>query len=673
MKKETLMPIAKKDEWLIPVNEDIKQRFERFKNRENDIKVQFGGLSKFADAYHYFGIHHNKKTKVFIYREWAPAAYELFLFGEFNDWNRTSHPLTKIENGIWEIELPYNEYKNSFVHNSKIKVLVHGENGWLERIPVYINRVGQDPGSPNFTGLLWFPKNQFDWEGDDFDVKSIKNPIIYEGHVGMGTEELKVGTYLEFAENVLPRVKAAGYNTIQLMAIAEHPYYGSFGYHVANYFAVSSRSGTPEELKYLVKKAHQMGLAVIMDIVHSHTVKNINEGIGSFDGTVSQYFHEGGRGEHPDWDSKLFNYGKIEVLQFLLSNVKYWIKEFHFDGFRFDGVSSMLYFHHGNGVSFDAPEKYFRDGVEFDAITYLQLANKLAHSIKPGCITIAEDVSGMPGISAPLSDGGLGFDYRLAMGIPDFWIKVLKEEDDSQWNIEKMYYEMLNRKWDVGTIAYSESHDQALVGDKTLAFRLMDSEMYYSMAKNTPNLAVDRGISLHKMIRLFTISLGGNGYLNFMGNEFGHPEWIDFPREGNNYSHHYARRQWSLCDNKELKYHYLADFDKEMLEIIKNYSVLNSDYPVLLKHDDWHKTIAFERAGLIFVFNWHVNLSPTNYEIPVSQQGEYEIILNSDLPHLGGFDRIDQNQVYHSMKINEINTIKLYIPNRSVLVLKIKN
>ncbi len=669
MKKETLMPIVKADEWLLPVNKDIKERYERFKYRFDEITANYGSLSKFADAYNYLGIHYNKKEKVFTYREWAPNAYEIFLFGDFNDWNRTSHPLTKIENGIWEIKLPYHDYKKRFVHNSKIKVLVHAANGWHERLPAYINRVGQDPGSANFSGLIWLPES-FDWESDSFDPRTIENPIIYEAHVGMAVEDLRVGTYTEFADNILPRIKNAGYNTVQLMAIAEHPYYGSFGYHVANYFAVTSRSGTPEELKYLIKKAHQLGLAVIMDIVHSHTVKNINEGIAEFDGTVTQYFHEGGRGDHPDWDSKLFNYGKIEILQFLLSNVKYWIKEFHFDGFRFDGVSSMLYFHHGNGVAFDSPEKYFRDGVEYDAITYLQLANNLLHTLKKGAISIAEDVSGMPGISTPVSHGGLGFDYRLAMGIPDFWIRILKETDDSVWNPEHMFYEMLNRKWNVGTVAYAESHDQALVGDKTIAFRLMDKEMYYSMAKDTPNLAVDRGIALHKLIRLFTITLGGNAYLNFMGNEFGHPEWIDFPREGNNYSHFYARRQWSLCDNQELKYHYFADFDKKMIEIVKEYKILNADYPKFLKYDDWHKTIAFERAGLVFVFNWHVNLSPYDYSIPISESGAYEIVLNSDVPELGGFNRIHVWQTYHSLEENGQNVIKLYIPNRTVLVLK---
>jgi len=669
-KKETLMPIVKADEWLLPVNIDITQRYERFKNRLEEINSKYGSLSKFADAYNFLGIHYNKKEKVFTYREWAPAANEIFLFGDFNNWNRTSHPLYRIENGVWEIKLPYSEYKNTFVHNSKIKVLVNAANGWNERIPAYISRVGQDPGSPNFSGLVWLPEKAFDWAGDEFDAQSIGQPLIYEAHVGMAMEESKVGTYLEFADILLPRIKKAGYNTVQLMAIAEHPYYGSFGYHVANYFAVTSRSGTPEELKYLVRKAHSLGLAVIMDIVHSHTVKNLNEGIAEFDGTVAQYFHEGGRGHHPDWDSKLFNYGKIEVLEFLLSNVKYWIKEFHFDGFRFDGVSSMLYFHHGNGVNFDSPEKYFRDGVEFDAITYLQLANTLIHNLKKGAISIAEDVSGMPGISTPVSHGGLGFDYRLAMGIPDFWIKILKEEDDAKWNIERMYYEMLNRKWDVGTVAYAESHDQALVGDKTIAFRLMDKEMYFSMAKNTPNLAVDRGISLHKLIRLFTVALGGNAYLNFMGNEFGHPEWIDFPREGNNYSHFYARRQWSLCDNKELKYHYLADFDQKMVELVKEYKILEADYPTFLKHDDWHKTIAFERAGLIFVFNWHVNLSPFSYEIPVTEAGDYELVLNSDVPELGGFNRLNVWQTYHSYSIEEQNFIKVYVPNRTALVFK---
>jgi len=665
------LALVASDPWLEPVEQEIENRLNRYKNRLKQIETGYGSLLKFADAYNYFGIHYDKTAGGWYYREWAPAAFDLFLFGDFNGWNRTSHPLTKKENGIWEIFLDEKTYKNSFVHNSKLKVLVHAANGWKERIPAWITRVVQDDNTKDFSAQLWMPEKPFSWAGDDFQVGNIENLLIYECHVGMAQEKYSVGTYWEFAEYVLPRIKDGGYNAIQVMAIAEHPYYGSFGYHVSNFFAPSSRFGTPEELKYLIKKAHSMGIAVIMDIVHSHTVKNLHEGLNEFDGTDHQFTHPGDRGNHSAWDSKLFDYGKTEVLQFLLSNVKYWLKEFHFDGFRFDGVTSMMYHHHGF-TAFDSRDKYFTDGVEWDAITYLQLANTLIHKVKKDAVSIAEDVSGMPGLCRPTEEGGMGFDYRLAMGLPDYWIRTLKEKKDEDWNMDEIWFTLTDRIFNVGTVAYAESHDQALVGDKTIAFWLMDKEMYFHMHKDDPDLVIDRGIALHKMIRLITIALGGQAYLNFIGNEFGHPEWIDFPREGNGWSYHYARRQWSLRDNPDLKYQFLAEFDKAMINLIKENNVLGGGYGDLVKSDDWNKTIVFEKANLVFVFNFHINQSLPDYEFFVPEFGEYKLILNSDSQAFGGHHRIDENVKYFT-QYNETegrHFLKVYVPNRTALVFK---
>ncbi|MDQ3846077.1 MAG: alpha amylase C-terminal domain-containing protein, partial [Bacteroidota bacterium] len=447
----------------------------------------------------------------------------------------------------------------------------------------------------------------------------------------------------------------------------EHPYYGSFGYHVSNFFAPTSRFGTPEDLKYLVNKAHSMGLTVIMDIVHSHAVKNIAEGLNEFDGTDGQYFHRGARGYHEGWDSKLFDYGRWEVKKFLLSNVRYWLEEFHFDGYRFDGVTSMLYFHHGH-TSFDHYDKYFFD-VDWDAVTYLQLANDVIHELKPYTISIAEDVSGMPGLSRSPQEGGLGFDFRLAMGIPDFWIKTLKEKSDEEWNIHEMWGVFSNRRYKEKTIAYAESHDQALVGDKTIAFWLMDKEMYYNMHVDYHSLIVDRGIALHKMIRLITISLGGEGYLNFIGNEFGHPEWVDFPREGNNWSYHYARRQWSLADNKDLKYQYLVNWDKAMVHTIRENKVLAAAGAQQINMDTLNKVIVFERSNLIFVFNFSTDNSIFGYKFWVPEKGTYRIILNSDRKEFGGFDRVDDSIDFPT---DEHQNVSIYLTNRTALVMKKK-
>ena len=671
MKKIKKIGLVAKDPWLEPAEADILFRYERYNKTLEDIKSKWTSLLKFADAYQYFGIHYDKTRKGWVYREWAPKAQDLYLFGDFNDWQRYSHRMTRNQYGVWEIFLSEETYKERFTHQSRIKVMVHSDQGWQERIPAYIRRVVQDKDTTNFSGQVWLPPKKFDWENDNFDIGSLKELLIYECHIGMAQEKEDVGTFVEFAEYILPYIKNSGYNTIQLMAIAEHPYYGSFGYHVSNFFAVSSRFGTPEELKYLIRKAHDQGIAVIMDVVHSHTVKNIHEGLNMFDGSDNQYFHPGERGNHPYWDSKCFDYGKTEVLRFLLSNIKFWLQEFHFDGYRFDGVTSMMYFDHGSREKWDL-EGYFMSGVEWDAITYLQLANKLTHSIYPKAVTIAEDVSGMPGLCRPISEGGIGFNYRLGMALPDYWIRLLKEKPDEDWDINDMWNVMTNRLPDVKTVAYCESHDQALVGDQTIAFRLMQAEIYFHMRKEDNDLVIDRGMSLHKMIRLFTISLGGQAYLNFMGNEFGHPEWIDFPREGNNWSYHYARRMWSLVEDKNLKYHFLEAFDKTMLKLVSENNLLLSDCARQLNMDEANKTIVFERNGLIFIFNFHISHSIPDYEFVVPEPGDYRIILNTDNPAFGGHGRIDESTVFISQysEKDQLHRLKIYNTNRTALVLK---
>ncbi|MDP5171803.1 MAG: alpha amylase C-terminal domain-containing protein [Bacteroidia bacterium] len=659
--------LVRDDPWLEPYEQDILDRLARCMDSISDITNSSGSLRAFAKGHDFFGFHYDSKKKGWWYREWAPGAEALFLIGDFNDWNRESHPLTRIDHGNWEIFLPG---ADALQHEQRVKVRVVGSGKDQDRIPAYIRRAIQDPVTYDFSGQIWQPKQSFSWSDKGFSLNSMDAPVIYECHTGMAQEKEGVGTYREFADNILPRIHYLGYNTIQMMAVQEHPYYGSFGYHVSNFFAPTSRFGTPEDLKYLINKAHGMGIAVVMDVVHSHAVKNLSEGLNEFDGTEDQYFHPGGRGEHPGWDSKLFNYGKREVQQFLLSNLSYWLEEFHFDGFRFDGVTSMLYHHHGD-VSFDHYDRYFKEGVEWDAITYLQMANELIHQIRPDGLSIAEDMSGMPGACRKVEDGGLGFDYRLGMGIPDYWIKLLKHKQDEEWNIHEMWGTLTNRRWLEKTISYAESHDQALVGDKTLAFWLMDKEMYWHMSADDTNPVIDRGMALHKMIRLFTAVLGGEGYLTFMGNEFGHPEWIDFPREGNGWSYKYARRQWSLVDKPELKYHYLNDFDKAMVELITEKNILGALPAVQLNMDTNNQVMIFERNNLIFAFNFHVSNAIADYGFVVPMAGSYRILLDSDATQFGGHGRIDDSVAHHTMVDTHGNAkLSVYLTNRTVLVLE---
>lgn len=663
-----MMKIVENDSWLEVVSDKVDERYNRFETKLKYIKGKYGSLKAFASVYEFFGFSYDDFRKGWWYREWAPAAHNLFLFGDFNGWNRYANPLERENDGIWSIFLPDSQYKNRLVKGSLLKVIVQSSIGEQERIPVYINRVLQNEENKDFAAQFWKKEIKPKKRMSD----SVTEPLfIYESHIGMAQETESVGSYDEFRLNILPRIKDAGYNAIQLMAVAEHPYYGSFGYHVSNFFAPSSRFGTPEDLQKLIDEAHEMGIYVIMDLVHSHTVKNTREGISLFDGTENQYLVGGKDGHHPQWDSKLFDYGKEETLRFLLSNIRFWLEEYGFDGFRFDGVTSMLYNNHGIGTEFSVQNDYFGDNVNNDAVTYLQLANCLIHQLDNEYITIAEDVSGMPGLCSSIEDGGIGFDYRLGMGLPDFWIKVLKDQPEEVWNMHEFFFTMTNRLYNVKTIAYAESHDQALVGDKTIAFRLMDKEMYTSMSKDVDNIIVDRGIALHKMIRFFTMVLGGEAWLNFMGNEFGHPEWIDFPRLENDWSYRYARRQWSLNDNKMLKYHFMSDFDRSMLKFVKDSNILSSEPAWLLKADEENKTIVFERNNLIFVFNWG-SKSMADYMIEVKDTGDYQIVFSTDNKEFGGFENINVNTVFPTMKIDDKVLMKIYNVSRTAVVYKRK-
>ena len=668
-----LMGIVKNDSYLVPFNEAICGRHNHAVERIKELTFEGKQtLSDFANGYNYYGLH--KTNGKWIFREWVPNATNLYLIGDFNNWERSrEYQCKRIEStaGDWELILD----EDKIHHGDLFKMYVFWNGGEGERIPAWAQRVVQDEGTKIFSAQVWFPEEEYQWKHKTF--KPNRAPLlIYECHIGMGQDAEKVGTYVEFRKNVLPRIVDEGYNAIQIMAIQEHPYYGSFGYHVSSFFAPSSRFGTPEELKELIDDAHSNGLAVIMDIVHSHAVKNEIEGLGNLAGDPNQYFYPGERHEHPAWDSLCFDYGKNEVLHFLLSNCKFWLEEYHFDGFRFDGVTSMLYYSHGLGEAFCNYADYFNGHQDDNAICYLTLANCLIHEVNSHAITIAEEVSGMPGLAAKFKDGGYGFDYRMAMNIPDYWIKTIKELPDEEWKPSSIFWEVKNRRSDERTISYCESHDQALVGDKTIIFRLIDADMYWHFKKGDENDRVRRGIALHKMIRLVTAGTINGGYLNFMGNEFGHPEWIDFPREGNGWSYKYARRQWNLVDNKELCYHYLGDFDKKMLEVIKSEPHFNDTPLKEIWHNDTDQILAFSRNQLIFVFNFSPTRSFSDYGFLVPN-GTYNVVLNTDSWEYGGFGFVDEN-VKHITLADPLyekdgkGWLKLYIPARSALVLRKK-
>ncbi|MBV9850901.1 MAG: alpha amylase C-terminal domain-containing protein [Armatimonadetes bacterium] len=659
------------DPWLAPYAEDIRRRQAHYDAARAALDQNGGLLGPISQGHHYFGFTRGARDGApgVWYREWAPGARQLSLTGDFNGWERDKNLMERDPWGVWSLFLPDDEYGERLTHGSLLKVHVVTDHHALDRIPAYARRVVQDPQTHDFTAQYWMPP-PFQFEHTSPALAG--GLRIYEAHVGMAQEEGRVGTFAEFTERVLPRIAALGYNAVQLMAVMEHPYYGSFGYHVSSFYAVSSRFGTPEDLKRLIDAAHGLGLRALLDIVHSHAVKNVAEGLNHFDGTDYQYFHAGPRGQHPAWDSLVFDYAKYEVQRFLLSNVRFWLEEFRFDGLRFDGVTSMLYYDHGLARVFTGYGDYFGGNVDGDALAYLQLANELAHSVNPDAVTIAEDVSGMPGIARPVAEAGLGFDYRLAMGVPDYWIKLLKEAPDEGWNLSALYHRLLDRRPGEKHVGYAESHDQSLVGDKSLAFQLMDQEMYWNMGKGSRSLVIDRGIALHKMIRLLTFSLAGEAYLNFIGNEFGHPEWVDFPRQGNNFSYHHARRQWSLADNPDLRYQGLNEFDKAMMALDTEFSLLPDPLiEQLALHEDTRQLV-YRRGPLVFAFNFHPSESYAHLRIPVPDAADYRVVLDSDDARFGGLGRVAPDTLYPRQSVpmyGRSQSVQIYLPSRSAQVL----
>lgn len=653
------------DPWLTPFEADLDERASRFeRTKKSLLGGTDGSLVDFANGYMYYGFHRTEKG--WVYREWAPGADEMHLIGDFNGWNATSHPMKRLNGGDWEIELGGEQ---ALTHMSLVKVRVTRGGQSADRIPLYARRVVQSKQDNSFSAEIWSPEKPYEWHDADFRPDAGTPPLIYEAHVGMAAEEERIGTYVEFAQQMLPRIKRDGYNTVQLMAIMQHPYYASFGYQVGSFFAASSWYGTPDDLKLLIDTAHGLGITVLLDIVHSHAAPNSAEGINEFDGTDCQFFHAGEKGWHRDWGTRLFDYGKHEVLHFLLSNVKFWLDEYHFDGFRFDGVTSMLYHDHGLGASFDSYGKYFSANTDVDAITYLQLAAELAHEARPGCVLIAEDMSGMPGMCLPVRSGGIGFDYRLSMGVPDFWIKTIKTLRDEEWDILGMWHELTTRRPMEKNIGYAESHDQALVGDKTIMFRLADKEMYWHMDRHSQSLIIERAMALEKMIKLVTASLGGEGYLNFMGNEFGHPEWIDFPREGNGWSFKHARRLWSVGDADYLRYSDLGAFDREMLVTLTRGRVIGSPYLRNLWEQQGAQILCYEKGDMLFLFNWHPTISYEGFFLPTGAAGRHRVVLDTDEPRFGGQGRISHDTVYTAVPEDRGTGFRVYMPARTAMVM----
>lgn len=669
------------DPQLAPHEGHLRYRWDQFAKTLESIARHEGSLERFALGHYKYGFV-REKDGVTTYREWTPGAVGAQLIGDFNGWSGTW--MERDEFGVFKVDLPDNPSGIPAIpHGSRVKVRLHHKDGWtVDRLPAWIRYATADPTvmGATYDGIHWDPPPSERYTLKHPRPRKLSSSLrIYEAHVGMSSPEEKVTSYTYFKDEVLPRIANLGYTAIQLMAVQEHAYYGSFGYHVTNPFAVSSRSGTPEDLKALVDEAHRLGMFVFLDVVHSHISSNADDGLAGFDlgqGKDANYFLQGDAGYHRQWDSRLLDYSCYETLRYLLSNLRYWIEEYGFDGFRFDGVTSMLYHHHGIDVGFGGGNysEYFSPATNVDAVVYLMLANELVRSLLPSAITIAEDVSGMPGLCRPVREGGVGFDARLGMGIPDYWIRLLKHVRDEHWKPTDIVSVLCNRRYTEKTVAYAESHDQALVGDQTIAFRLMGAEMYSGMSSlQTPSPTIERGIALHKLIRLVTMCLGGEAYLNFMGNEFGHPEWIDFPREGNDWSYKYCRRQWNLVDAGHLRYSQLNAWDRACMKLDDNFEFISSPIQWATLVDDEQQILVAERGELLFVFNFSPFNDYQGLSVPTPQAGKYRIVLGSDDAEFGGRGRLGHGVDHFTQPAAEEmcgrhQYMKVFAPARSAVV-----
>lgn len=668
------------------------------------------------------------------YREWAPAASACSLVGDFNGWDVTRHPCRAGSDGVYSCFVPDADGLRTG-DKYKVALMVRSAAGIVRRIdcvPAWAARTMQDP----FTGTVYALASDdqllaYPWRhprptadhhaggGGELGATPLR---IYEVHVGISASQPIVAGWSHFREHVLPRVAALGYTALLIIAAQEHGYYASFGYQVTSFFAPPSRFGTPAELQALIDAAHGLGLRVLLELVHSHASSNAAEGLSGFDGSLLEgggYFLAGSDGWHAEWGTRMFDFGKLEVLRFLLAQLCWYAECYRCDGFRFDAVSAALYRHRslgGAGTFERGYAEYYDGSLDVAALTYFKVANYLVHElVSPPLLTIAEEYSGLPGLCAPVMHGGVGFDYRQAMGLPPLWQRLCAtlcsdEGGDAGGSVGSdaaggdasggvggdaasdvdgdvcdgrsatrgapgridmgaLVASMCSRRSEERRVAYVECHDQSIVGGQSLAFRCMGAEMYGGMSRlvGPPSVAVARGMALHKLTRLLACALGGEAYLNFIGNEWGHPEWVDLPREGNGHSCDRARRRWDLADDPLLRYGELQAFDAAMHALHDAHPWLLADAPRGQGDGgccccEARQALWFARGGCWFAFNlhtsataelvWHARgpsspLSPASVRTddlstsgeatpPRSPHGRARVLLDSDGARFGG-------------------------------------
>lgn len=625
------------DSELMDYADFFARRRDLFLHETARIRAAWGNLAAYAGLHLDLGMRNVTGEDGRPYRrlrEWMPAANSLYLTTNRTDFaRRYEYRFKRTDDpNVWELfvpleELPHGTYYELHVASSRTK-------GHVKRVPAFAVWVEQNRDNEDeWCARVWDPPEPHRFLYPRPARAAF--PRIYEAHVGiarplLGKKPKQYGTYEYFARKVLPRIAEGGYTAVQLMGIAEHPLYKSFGYQVSSYFAPSSRFGTPDEFKTLVDEAHRLGLAVYLDITHSHSCPNTEQGLARYD-TTNYFFHK----KKTQWATLSFDYGLEATRRFLLSNCRWWMEEFKVDGFRFDAVGNMIYTDHGLGDDFSHVGRCFYGAggtsrLDENGVLYLSLANTLVHELAPEAFTVAEEFSGAPGMSCAPEQGGLGFDRRFAMGIPDYWAKFIRGEG-SGTSMGMLWHEMTNRRWYDKTVSYTECHDQCINGDDAFIWRLIGDDMYEHMSMFSNSWKNSRGVALHKLMRFVTLATAGQGWLNFMGNEFGHPEWID--------DEAYAHRQWHLAETGHLKYSKLDAFDRAMLGLVREHGGDFKKSPHFRFIHEEDRLLAFERGRLLFVFNFHETRPQSALNLMVTP-GKYTEILSSDELAYAGYGNL---------------------------------
>lgn len=622
------------------------------KTNPNDLPLYLFHSGRNYKAQQFFGAH-KTGDGVFTFRVWAPHAVKVCLIGDFNDWDENGCPLTKLnDGGAWECTVggvkPFDAYKFLIVTRDGRRVFkadpyaVHSETRPGTASKIFI-------GDYKWRDGAWLKKRK---EGDVYS-----SPVnIYEMHLGSWRKHPDGNpfTYRELAADLVPYVKNMGYTHIELLPVTEHPFDGSWGYQVTGYFSVTSRYGTPDDFKYLVDECHRAGIGVILDWVPAHFPKDAH-GLFEFDGEPCYEYADLNKGEHMQWGTKIFDYGKNEVRSFLISNACFFFDEYHIDGLRVDAVASMLYLDYGREKGQWSPN--INGGNEnLEAVEFLKQLNETVFSQHGDVMMIAEESTSWPLVSRPVYLGGLGFNFKWNMG----WMNDILKYCSLDGIYKKFNHDLVTFSF---FYAFSEnfvlpiSHDEVVHGKCSLINKM-------------PGDYEEKFAGVRAFLGYMYAHPGKK--LLFMGSEFGQfIEW-DYKKE----------LDWLLLDYE--KHRLLKDYSRELNRFYKkNTPMWQIDYSWegfswIVSDDKDNSVIAFvrtDRSGerIIAVCNF-TNVMRCSYRMGVPESGSYEIVFNSDDAKFGGTgEKIKKTYKAVPIMLHGFNnSVELTLPPMSVLYLKHK-